>query len=316
MAGGVEEEDDYLSMAFTDKTTSTKESSLQRTARLKKEAAERGKILSKQERAARERAARDEALATQLDPSNKGAKMMAKMGFKGGALGKTEGGRTQPIELTMKDDRGGIGMDNEKKRKLREAAAEIEGLEKRRKITEDEYRERNMNEKRERRYEAQMWSAMKVLEGFETAVVPDVGVRAGRTSDGVDGLDGGRTRAQAIDTKPLKTIDILWRPLIKRRREKERDRRMRHDIEQSRSHLSYEDLEVDADDGSALNADIEELDEEDPEIDEFEEFSFEERLRKITTELRDKHQYCFWCKYRYSDTSMEGCPGPTEDEHG
>ncbi|KXL46066.1 hypothetical protein M433DRAFT_66164 [Acidomyces richmondensis BFW] len=297
MAGEVGEEDDYLSMAFTDTTASSKETSLQRTARLKKEAAERGKVLSKQQRAAREKAARDEALATQLSPSNKGAKIMAKMGFKGGALGKTEDGRVQPIELVMKEDRGGIGMDSEKKRKLREAASEIEGLEKRRKITEEEYRERNMNANRERRHEAQMWSAMKILEGFETAGGPDEGDRP------------------VIDTRPLKTIDILWRPLIKRRREKERERRMRHDLEQSRSNLSYEDSEVDADDKSALNIDVEEIDEGDPEIDEFETLSFAERLSKITTRLREKYHYCFWCKYRYSDGGMEGCPGLTEEEH-
>jgi len=126
-SGNEEEEDDYLSMGFGD-AAPPKETSLQRTARLKKEAAERGRVPSKKELAEKAKEARDVALATQLDSSNKGAKMMAKMGFKGGALGKSENARTQPIELLMKDDRGGIGMDSEKKRKIREAVEEREGM--------------------------------------------------------------------------------------------------------------------------------------------------------------------------------------------
>ncbi|KAK3614772.1 hypothetical protein LTR56_027034 [Elasticomyces elasticus] len=295
-------EDDYLSMAFGEPATPAKETSLQRTTRLKKEAAERGRVLSKKELAEQAKAKREAALATQLDSSNKGAKMMAKMGFKGGALGKTENARTQPIEILMKDDKGGIGMDSEKKRKLREAADEIEGQHKRKKVDEDEYRQRTRDEREERKAEGQMWSAMRTLESFDT-----------------DGVEGGEVKPHdpKAQPPPLHSVNILWRPLAKQRLEKERERRMRYDLDQSLAQRTdYEDPDADSDDKIALGTDVEELDEEDSELTDFEALKPAERLEKILDELRQKYHYCFWCKHRYSDEGMEDCPGLTEDEHG
>ncbi|KAK5124169.1 hypothetical protein LTR85_001872 [Meristemomyces frigidus] len=308
-----EEEDDYLAMSFdTAGSKQGKETSIQRTARLKKEAAERGRVPSKRELADQAKAAREAALATQLDASNKGAKMMAKMGFKGGALGKSEDARTQPIEVMLKEDRGGIGMDSEKKRKIREAAAEVEDQHKRRKVDEVEYRERTRNEREEWRAEGQMWSAMRTLEGFETG-----GVATGAEADDVRGHAGDASKLTETEHKPLRSINVLWRPLVKQRLEKERDRRMRYDLDQSLSRKGdYEDPDADQDDKLALGAEVEELDEEDPELEELEALSFAERLEKIIKELREEYYYCFWCKYRYPDEAMEDCPGVTEDEHG
>lgn len=302
-------EDDYLSMSFAE--PAAKETSIQRIARLKNEAAERGHVLSKKERAEQEKAARDTALATKLDKSNKGAQMLAKMGYAGGALGKAEDARTRPVEVQLKDDRGGIGMESEKKRKIREAAAEMEGTEKRRKVDETEYRERTRAEREEKRSEGQMWSAMRTLEGFETGGIQfDTTPAESGDAKEVDS-------AVPSERKPLLSIKVLWRPLVKRRLEKERQRRMRHDLEQSLSRRAdYDDPEADEDDKLAFGYEVEELKEEDPELDEFETLSFAERLEKIIEELRQKYNYCFWCKYRYPDNTMDGCPGLTEDEHG
>ncbi len=98
-----EEEDDYMNFAVEDAAPS-EESSIQRTARLKKEAAERGRIPFRAEKAAEAQADHDAALATELDSSNKGAEMLRKMGLKGGALGKSEDARTTPIELLINDE--------------------------------------------------------------------------------------------------------------------------------------------------------------------------------------------------------------------
>ncbi|KAL2122461.1 hypothetical protein VTJ04DRAFT_2916 [Mycothermus thermophilus] len=59
----------------------------------------------------------------------------------------------------------------------------------------------------------------------------------------------------------------------------------------------------------------EDLDEEDPELDDFNALPVEERLRRVLEYLRKEYRYCFWCKYRYPDEGMEGCPGLTEEEH-
>ncbi|KAK0321015.1 hypothetical protein LTR82_007932 [Friedmanniomyces endolithicus] len=308
MPSELDAEDDYLSMAFGDPATLAKETSLQRTTRLKREAAERGRILSKKELALQAKAAREAALATELDSSNKGAKMMAKMGFKGGALGKTENARTQPIEILMKDDKGGIGMDSEKKRKIRETAAEMEGQQKCKKVDEDEYRQRTRDEREERKAEGQMWSAMKALESFDTD-----GSNGGDKTD--SGANMGNHQNITI-SPPLASVNILWRMLAKQRLERERERRMRYDLDQSLTQRAdYEDPDADDDDKAALGTDVEELDEEDPELVEFVSLKPAVRLERVLGELRQKYNYCFWCKYRYPDESMEDCPGLTEDEH-
>lgn len=311
MADG-EEEDDYLSMTFED-VPKTKESSIQRTARLKREAAERGKIASKAERQAAAQEKFETALSTEMDSSSKGAKMMAKMGFKGGALGKTEGARTRPIEIQVKDDRGGIGMESEKKRKFREAAEALDVQEKKVKLDENEYRERNRLEVLQKKQEGQTRAAMKTLEGFDTEdQVTEPSEKKNESED--DAAQPRKTTTRK--SPPLQSINLLWRPLARERLEHERERRMRHDLQQSLSRRS-DYTEEDNDDKLAFGTEVEEdLDEEDPDLEAFEALPVSEKLDKILKHLRDKYNYCFWCKYRYPDEDMDGCPGSTEDEHG
>jgi len=306
-----EEEDDYLNMTFEDPTTTKKETSLQKTARLKKEAAERGRVPSKAEKEASAAAARDKALATELDPSNKGAKMMAKMGFKaGGGLGAAGNeGRVRPVELGMKDDKGGVGADSEKKRKIREAAEAAESGVKRVKMTEEGFRERNMREKEEKRMEGMWFGAMKILESLE---------EDGGSNDSVEAeATEAKTKSGKDDStkRPLRSINLYYRPLVRDRLVKERERRARYDLAQSLSRNEDYTTE-DADDKLALSDEVQDQDDEDTELDEYEALPIAERLDKVIKHLREKYWYCFWCKYRYEDEGMEDCPGLTEDEHG
>jgi hypothetical protein len=127
-----------------------------------------------------------------------------------------------------------------------------------------------------------------------------------------------------ISAKPLKQINVLWRGLVRRREEKERDRRMRYDLHQSLSRLpTYEDPDEDKEDKMALGKNriqlqhtlVEDLEEEDPELDEFNALDPAVRLQKLVMYLREKYNYCFWCKFTYPDKDMEGCPGITEEDH-
>ena len=315
-----EEEDDYMNFALPDPTPAKKETSLQRTARLKKEGQERGRIPSKAEKAAAAAQAQETALATELDSSNKGAQMLAKMGFKGGALGKSEDARTAPIELLMKDDRGGIGMDSEKKRKVREAAEEREEEGKRQKVGVDEFRERSRVEREERRSEGLVWGAMKVLEGFEeegvgAEAVDEVKEDGEESSKGPKDGDGSTSKEKGrsgTGTKRLRDVNVLYRPLLKQRLEKDRDRKMRHELNNS---LSTRNDDSDDEKQVAFDPRVDELDDEDAELAEFEALPATEKLTKLVMELREKYRYCFWCKYRYPDAELDGCPGLTEDEH-
>ncbi|KAJ8121653.1 hypothetical protein O1611_g10043 [Lasiodiplodia mahajangana] len=99
---------------------------------------------------------------------------------------------------------------------------------------------------------------------------------------------------------------------------------MKHDLQQtSTTRLpTYEDdLEEDDDDKKAMGktqiayALVEDLDEEDPELDEFNALEADDRLRQLVGYLRKEHNYCFWCKFEYPDNTMDGCPGLAEEDH-
>jgi hypothetical protein len=332
-----EEEDDYMNMVIAEPSgPKEKETYTQRRLRKQREAEERGRVKSKAERAAEEAAAREAALSKSLlesSSASKGLKMMAKMGFKPGVplgAGHMEA-RMEPITLSMKDDRGGIGMDSLKKRKFREA---YEDEAKRVKVEEGDYRERVRQEREEARLEALIGNAMRIAERMaEEKEEQELEVRGeahahksnGTTSNEGDVADGGTAapKAKSISTKPLKSINVLWRGLVRRREERERDRRMRYDLQQSLSQKlpTYDDSHEDEDDRKALGKRqlqyslADDLDEEDPELDEFNALPPVERLQKITMHLQEEYNYCFWCKHQYPDKEMDGCPGFTEEEH-
>ena len=91
---------------------------------------------------------------------------------------------------------------------------------------------------------------------------------------------------------------------------------MRYDLHQSLSrNTNYDDPEEDRDDRRALGKEEEEFDEEDEELEAFNALEPKERLRRLVEYLRDEYHYCFWCKFKYPDEGMEGCPGLTEDDH-
>ena len=316
-----EDEDDYMNMIIAEPTKpKEKETYTQRRMRKQREAESRGRTKSKIEQAADEAAARDAALSASLftNPAtatnNKGLAMMAKMGFKpGAALGSKDNtdARTEPIGINMKEDRGGIGLDAEKKRKFREEA-EREG--KRVKAEEGDYRERVRREREELRLEGMVGAAMRVAERMDGEREEEAAFEAGDTTPDV--------KKRKISNKPLKQINILWRGLIRKREEKERDRRMRYDLHQSLSRLpTYEDADEGTEDKRALGKDttqyvlVEDLEEEDLELDEFNALDPAVRLLKLVDYLRQEFHYCFWCKCTYPDEEMEGCPGLTEEEH-
>jgi len=310
-----DEEEDYMNMVIAEPTVPQKETSIQRRQRQKREAEIRGRVKSKAELAEEEKAARDAALSRSMladtsSSKNKGLAMMAKMGFKpGAALGSKDNvdARIEPIGVSMKEDRGGIGLDTEKKRKFRE---EVEKEGKRVKAEEGDYRERFRREREEARLEGLVGAAMRVAE------------RMNEEKEEAEASTPEDPKKRTISTKPLKQINILWRGLVRRREEKERDRRMRYDLHQSLSRLpTYDDADEDKEDKRALGKDriqhtlVEDLEEEDPDLDAFNELDPAERLHKLVLHLREEYNYCFWCKFTYPDKDMEGCPGLTEEDH-
>lgn len=254
---------------------------------------------------------RETALMTSLDTSNKGFQMMAKLGYKAGSgLGKGASGRIEPIQLNMKEDKGGVGMENEKKRKFRE---EVEKTKKRAKAEEGQkldYREQMRLEKEERRTESQFKAAQRAVENIECKIEEE---KEDATKSNVNGTADS---ISFIDKLPLKSIDVVWRGLIRHRREKEAEKAMKRMV---RDAYESDDEGVLADSRSRhqkRHTFVEEdLDEDDEELDAFNALEPQDRLRRVVEYLRNKYNYCFWCMYRYPDEQMEGCPGITEEDH-
>lgn len=248
--------------------------------------------------------------------------MLSKLGFQeGSGLGARNNlaARLEPIGLELKDGRAGVGLDTEKKRKFwEEAESEV----KRVKAEEGDFRERVARAREQERLERQVGAAMRVAERMEEEE------SAGDEAKGVaedlaptvaekEGLAPEASVKARIATKRLpKQINVLWRGLTRERDLKERERRMRYDLIQSLSNnANYNDPEDDAQEKQAFGREEEDIEEEDPELDEFKALEPAERLRRLVEFFRKQYHYCFWCKYRYEDEEMDGCPGLTEEDH-
>lgn len=307
------DEDDYMNMKFED-TQRVQETSLQRTQRLKRESRDRGNHKDRQRRAKEDREKRDKALATSLlnDPrsqNSKGLAMMKQMGFSGGGLGKSEAqGQTEPLEIKIKDDRGGIGHEPVKKRRHGGEAQKPDEA-KAPRHNHDEFRQYSRKYYMEGRLMGITHSAQRLAERFDDKVQLQA--------------DGTFSRP------PLKELPVEYRGRIRRRDLKKRDSEFRRQVEMSRLAVKRtswydddddEDDEDDYDDGLAMGRDgglpmADELDEEDEELDAFLNLSAYDRFYRVTDFLRYKHRYCFWCKMTYPDEQMEGCPGRLEKDH-
>ena len=335
------EEDDYLTMAIPvpSVTKSRKTESLtEKNKRLAREREAKAHTKSKAELAVEAKRRREEGLQRNIldntgngngegngdeggGPQSKGAAMMAKLGYKPGtALGKATNGSgadgpdtrlLEPIGISEREGRGGIGADAERKRKIREEYAEREEGVKRVKVDMEGYRERQAREREEVRNEGLLRGAMGVAERLEEEDEDE---------------DGGRDVIGTTVKVPrkhrrLQDIPVLWRSLPKQRQLTERDRRMRYDLHQSLStRADYNDPEEEREDRIALGKketeEVDgELDWEDEELNEFEALEVGERLERLVGYLRERWSYCFWCKYRYADEGMEGCPGVREEDH-
>ncbi|MEQ2232303.1 G patch domain-containing protein 11 [Ilyodon furcidens] len=121
-----DEEEDYMSDAFLSKIQDVKPGvSMVRRAKeaIKKEEKQKEKNIQNRQKSYKEqeKESREAALQSSISNENKGFALLQKMGYKAGqGLGKKGAGRVDPIPLTIKADRGGIGLEEVKKRKAEE----------------------------------------------------------------------------------------------------------------------------------------------------------------------------------------------------
>lgn len=244
--------------------------------------------------------------------------MMARLGYKPGKALGAEGNvqaRVEPLVLEVREGREGVGMEGERKRKIRE---EVELGEKRvRVVDEAGYRERVGREREGKRLEGCWWGGMKVLEGLE---VGDDDYGEGDGDHEGQGRGEGQKRRMKKKKKKKKRVNLLYRPLVREREEAERERRARYDLLQSLSRdRNYEDPEENDQDRLAFGTEEvdgdKEEDDDDVELEQYLTLEPKERLARVVAELREKWWYCFWCKSKYETEAMEDCPGPEEEDH-
>ncbi|TKX23520.1 hypothetical protein C1H76_4590 [Elsinoe australis] len=350
MSSEEEEEEDYLTMALPPTSPPKNPTSLAKRTAATLTASERGRVKSKRELEHERLLRLEKGLRTdQLGNSStgadgddwgeaksksksKGAAMMARLGYTGGALGKRkashtetgaeggvgQGGKvaktgqdeededtrlTEPIRVQIKANKHGIGHGGEEDPAMKRAREALDREEERVKMLRSEmggYRERNVKEGTEKRVEGQWWGAMRVCR---TLAEQDA------EREGKNGIEGVRPRE----------VDVSWRMVLYQDLE---DGREREKMREKKRRLERDD-EVDVDDKVAMGETVESLpglgEEEDPEEDEEMQdllaLSAEGKLMKTVLHLREKWWYCFWCKSRYDDKELDGCPGVTEEDH-
>lgn len=234
--------------------------------------------------------------------------MMAKFGFKqGDTLGKADDARKEPIPVSIKEGRSGIGLESEKKRKNQAIWDEAQRAAKRAKEQEGDFLEERRQQQKEKQMERDFDNAQRTAE---------------RLAD-TDG-EGETGSSRGVH---LKDINVLWRGRVRRRIEREQERRQAKEIGNTVAsrlpRLAPEDDEYDEDTKVAFGQDVtpfykaleNELEDDDPELSEFEALPIAERLQQILVFLRDMYRYCLYCGYQYPDAGLAGCPGITEEEH-
>lgn len=227
--------------------------------------------------------------------------MLSKLGYQAGsALGAAgnKNGVLEPVAVQIKTGNEGVGMANERKRKAEE---ELEGQTRGEVRVAEGYRERIAREREVRRLEGLLGGGMRVLEGLEEKEQQE------------------EEEGEEKKKRKKRRVNILYRGLVRRREEDERDRRAKYDLLQSLSrNAAYEaDEEEEKQDRLAWGGEVEDVEVEDvdEELEAFEALPLEERLDRVVGFLREKYWYCFWCKCRYEDADLEGCPGMREDDH-
>lgn len=236
---------------------------------------------------------------------------MAKFGFKqGDALGKSEDAHKEPIRVEMKGDRSGIGVESEKKRKFREQWEQADRVAKRAKEEEGDFVENRRLEAKERKTERDLDNAQRTAERLAEEEAENKGL-------------------QQTGEKKVEDVNVLWRTRARKRAVIMHEKQQRRELHNSIASrippvVANEEAEDDADDDKvAQGRDLapfytsleDDLEDEDPELAEFEALPVAERLHKVLEYLRDNFHYCLYCGYQYPDAELEGCPGVTEEDH-
>ncbi|XP_056088623.1 G patch domain-containing protein 11 isoform X2 [Rhinichthys klamathensis goyatoka] len=171
-------EDDYMSDAFLNKISDVRPG-VPMVKRMKdalrKEAVQKEKNTQNRQKSFREqeRESREAALQSSISSQNKGFALLQKMGYKAGqGLGKQGAGRVEPVPLNIKTDRGGIGMEELKKRKadeeLQNYRRKVQMKQHVEKKSLEDFRVRMRTEREERQTQSDLWKSQRACEQLDS----------------------------------------------------------------------------------------------------------------------------------------------------
>lgn len=173
-----EEEEDYMSDAFLSKIQDVKPGvSMVRRVKeaMKREEQQKEKNIKNRQKTYKEteKESREVALQSSISNENKGFALLQKMGYKAGqGLGKEGAGRVDPIPLNIKTDRGGIGLEELKKRKAEEELEHYRQKVRAKQQNEtkslEDFRSRVRTEREERKIEGDLRRSQRSCEQLDT----------------------------------------------------------------------------------------------------------------------------------------------------
>ncbi|XP_059215524.1 G patch domain-containing protein 11 [Centropristis striata] len=173
-----DEEEDYMSDAFLTKIQDVKPGvSMVRRVKeaMKKEAQHKELNIKNRQKTFKEQEteSRETALQNSISNENKGFALLQKMGYKAGqGLGKAGAGRVDPIPLSIKTDRGGIGMEEVKKRKAEEQLEHYRQKVRAKQQNEtkslEDFRSRVRTEREERKIEGDLRKSQRACEQLDS----------------------------------------------------------------------------------------------------------------------------------------------------
>ncbi|KAM4599732.1 G patch domain-containing protein 11 [Fundulus diaphanus] len=172
-----DEEEDYMSDAFLSKIQDVKPGvDMVRRAKeaIKKEEKRKEKNIQNRQKSYKEqeKESREAALQSSISNQNKGFALLQKMGYKAGqGLGKAGAGRVDPIPLNIKADRGGIGLEELKKRKAEEELhhyrQKVRAKQQNEAKSLEDFRSRVRTEREERKIEGDLTRSQRSCEQLD-----------------------------------------------------------------------------------------------------------------------------------------------------
>ncbi|CAG8454669.1 10807_t:CDS:2 [Paraglomus brasilianum] len=161
--------EDYMSDIFLAETPKPKKATLTYSERRRlKLSSNRGSIKPLRER---EKESREQGLSQRIDTeenASPGLMLLRRMGYKEGmALGRSAGGRIDPVPVEIRQGRSGLGLGTE----IRERESEeVERAVKKARIEDEEYRSRIREGRLEKRAFAQLESAKRICEDLDVKI--------------------------------------------------------------------------------------------------------------------------------------------------